>query len=129
MWQFEVKTWHLQSGGPGSGLWASRDGGVTWKRLVSHGLPDAKHVVGKIALAVAQSNPNVVYALLEDRDPTLYRSDDRGNTWRGVSRNHDMAERPPYYGPLTAAPRDEDRRNCVSMRCSVPRGGAQTLSR
>src|SRR6266576_2239934 len=95
MWQFEVKTWHLQSGGPGSGLWASRDGGVTWKRLVGHGLPDAKHVVGKIAVAVAPSNPNTVYALVADRDPTLYRSDDRGNFWRVVSRNHDMAERAP----------------------------------
>src|SRR5438034_6838631 len=47
MWQFEVKTWHLQSGGPGSGLWVSRDGGVTWKRLAGHGLPAANHVVGK----------------------------------------------------------------------------------
>src|SRR2546427_141499 len=86
MWQFEVKTWHLQSGGPGSGLWASRDGGVTWKRLVGHGLPDAKHVIGKVAVAVAPSNPNTVYALVEDRDPTLYRSDDRGNNWRVVSQ-------------------------------------------
>ena len=129
MWQFEVKTWHLQSGGPGSGLWASRDGGVTWKRLVSHGLPDAKHVVGKIALAVAQSNPNVVYALLEDRDPTLYRSDDRGNTWRVVSRNHDMAERAPYYVRFTVAPDDEDRLYFVSVRFSVSRDGGQSLSR
>ncbi len=129
MWQFEVKTWHLQSGGPGSGLWASRDGGVTWKRLVSHGLPDAKHVVGKIALAVAQSNPNVVYALLEDRDPTLYRSDDRGNNWRVVSRNHDMAERAPYYVRFTVAPDDEDRLYFVSVRFSMSRDGGQSLNR
>ena len=67
MWQFEVKTWHLQSGGPGSGLWASRDGGVTWKRLVGHGLPDARHVIGKVAVAVAPSNPNTIYALVEDQ--------------------------------------------------------------
>src|SRR5437870_313718 len=97
MWQFEVKTWHLHSGGPGSGLWVSRDGGATWKRLAGHGLPDPKRLVGKIAVAVAPSNPNTVYALIEDQDPALYRSDDRGNTWRLVSRNHDMAQHAPYY--------------------------------
>ena len=129
MWQFEVKTWHLQSGGPGSGLWASYDGGLTWRRLVGHGLPDAKHVVGKVAVAVAQSNPNTVYALFEDHDPTLYRSDDRGNNWRLVSRNHDMAERAPYYVRFAVAPDDEDRVYFVSVRFSMSRDGGQSLSR
>src|SRR5206468_2841451 len=123
MWQFEVKTWHLQSGGPGSGLWVSRDGGVTWKRLAGHGLPAANHVVGKIAVAVAASNPNTVYALIEDQDPTLYRSDDRGTTWRVVSRNHDMAERAPYYVRFTVAPDDEERLYFVSVRFSMSRRG------
>src|SRR3989449_3358353 len=129
MWQFEVKTWHLQSGGPGSGLWVSRDGGVTWKRLAGHGLPAANHVVGKIAVAVAASNPNTVYALIEDQDPTLYRSDDRGTTWRVVSRNHDMAERAPYYVRFTVAPDDEERLYFVSVRFSMSRDGGQTLTR
>src|SRR5204863_2620174 len=129
MWQFEVKTWHLQSGGPGSGLWASRDGGVTWKRLVGHGLPDAKHIVGKVAVAVAPSNPNTVYALVEDRDPTLYRSDDRGNFWRVVSRDHDMAERAPYYVRFAVAPDDEERLYFVSVRFSMSRDGGLTLGR
>ncbi len=129
MWQFEVKTWHLQSGGPGSGLWASRDGGVMWKRLVGRGLPDAKHVIGKVAVAVAPSNPNTVYALVEDRDPTLYRSDDRGNFWRVVSRNHDMAERAPYYVRFAVAPDDEERLYFVTVRFSMSRDGGQTLAR
>ena len=129
MWQFEVKTWHLQSGGPGSGLWASRDGGLTWKRLAGRGLPAASHAVGKIALAVAPSNPNTVYALIEDRDPTLYRSDDRGATWRVQSRNHDLAERAPYYVRFAVAPDDEDRLYFVSVRVTVSRDGGQSLSR
>ncbi|PYP72859.1 MAG: glycosyl hydrolase, partial [Gemmatimonadetes bacterium] len=129
MWQFEVKTWHLQSGGPGSGLWVSRDGGVTWKRLAGHGLPAASHVVGKIAVAVAASNPNTVYALVEDQDPTLYRSDDRGTTWRVVSRNHDMAERAPYYVRFAVAPDDEERLYFVTVRFSTSRDGGQTLGR
>jgi len=129
MWQFEVKTWHLQSGGPGSGLWASYDGGVTWKRLAGRGLPDTKRVLGKIAVAVAPSNPNTIYALIEDRDPTLYRSDDRGNNWRVVSRNHDMAERAPYYVRFAVAPDDEERLYFVSVRFSMSRDGGQTLGR
>ncbi|HVH10015.1 MAG TPA: hypothetical protein VM736_09475 [Gemmatimonadales bacterium] len=129
MWQFEVKTWRLESGGPGSGLWVSRDGGVTWKRLAGHGLPEATHVVGKVAVAVAASNPNTVYALIEDQDPTLYRSDDRGLTWRVVSRNHDMAERAPYYVRFAVAPDDPERLYFVSVRFSVSRDGGQTLNR
>ncbi|HLZ44898.1 MAG TPA: hypothetical protein VKQ05_04395 [Gemmatimonadales bacterium] len=129
MWQFEIKTWHLQSGGPGSGLWASRDGGLTWKRLAGRGLPEASHVVGKIAVAVAPSNPNTVYALLEDQDPSLYRSEDRGATWRLVSRNHDMAERAPYYVRFTVAPDDEDRLYFVSVRFTMSRDGGQSLTR
>jgi len=129
MWQFEVKTWHLQSGGPGSGLWVSRDGGATWKRLSGHGLPDATHVVGKIAVAVAPSNPNTVYALIEDRDPTLYRSDDRGVTWHVVSRDHSMAERAPYYVRFAVAPDDEERLYFVSVRFSMSRDGGRTLAR
>jgi len=129
MWQFEVKTWHLQSGGPGSGLWVSRDGGVTWKRLAGHGLPPANHAVGKIAVAVAASNPNTVYALIEDQDPTLYRTDDRGATWRVVSRNHDMAERAPYYVRFAVSPDDEERLYFVTVRFSTSRDGGQTLGR
>src|SRR5438270_864185 len=123
MWQFEVKTWHLQSGGPGSGLWVSRDGGATWKRIVGHGLPDARHVVGKVAVAVAPSNPNTVYALIEDQDPTLYRSDDRGTTWHVVSHDHTMAERAPYYVRFAVAPDDEERLYFVSVRFSMSRDG------
>src|SRR2546430_632821 len=129
MWQFEVKTWHLQSGGPGSGLWVSRDGGATWTRITGHGLPDARHVVGKVAVAVAPSNPNTVYALIEDQDPTLYRSDDRGTTWHVVSRDHTMAERAPYYVRFAVAPDDEERLYFVSVRSSMSRDGGRTLPR
>ena len=129
MWQFEVKTWHLQSGGPGSGLWISRDGGLTWKRLVGRGLPPASHIIGKVAVAIAPSNPNTIYALVEDRDPTLYRSDDRGTTWRVMSRNHDLAERAPYYVRFAVAPDDEDRLYFVSVRVTVSRDGGQSLQR
>ena len=129
MWQLEVKPWQLASGGSGSGLWVSRDGGVTWRRLAGHGLPFTTQAVGKIAVAVAPSAPNTIYALFEERDPTLYRSDDRGVTWRRVSRNHDMAERAPYYVRFTVAPDDPDRLYFVSVRFSESRDGGRTLTR
>ena len=129
MWQLEIKTWNLKSGGPGSGLWVTRDGGATWKRLTGHGLPAANHPVGKIAVAVAPSDPNRVYALLEDTDPSLYRSDDAGATWRLVSRNHDMAERAPYYVRFAVSPDDPDRLYFVTVRFSVSLDGGATLAR
>ena len=129
MWQFEIKTWHLQSGGPGSGLWTSHDGGVTWKRLSGHGLPVASHSVGKIAVAVAPSAPNTVYALIEDADPSLYRTDDGGNTWRLVSRDHAMAERAPYYVRFAVSPDDENRLYFVTVRFSISQDGGQTFAR
>jgi photosystem II stability/assembly factor-like uncharacterized protein len=129
MWQLEIKTWNLKSGGPGSGLWVTRDGGTTWKRLSGHGLPEASHAVGKIAVAVAPSDGNRVYALMEDTDPSLYRSDDAGATWRLVSRNHDMAERAPYYVRFAVSPDDPDRLYFVTVRFSVSKDGGATLER
>src|SRR5438093_1450029 len=91
--------------------------------------PARSHLNVKVALSVAPSNPNTVYALLEDRDPTLYRSDDRGINWRVVSRNHDMAERAPYYVRFAVAPDDEDRLYFVSVRFSMSKDGGQSLTR
>jgi photosystem II stability/assembly factor-like uncharacterized protein len=105
-WQLELHTWGRESGGPGSAIYASTDGGTTWTRLTGHGLPT--HEIGKIGLAIARSNPNRVYALIETGDgnplhgrPTdngeLWRSDDGGANWRVVSYDRDLACRQPYY--------------------------------
>ncbi len=128
MWQLEINTWNLNSGGPGSGVYVSRDGGGTWERLAGHGLPAADHPVGKIAVAVAASNSNRVYALIEDSDPAFYRSDDGGRTWRLVSHNHTMAERAPYYVRFAVDPDDENRIYFASVRFSLSRDGGKTLA-
>jgi photosystem II stability/assembly factor-like uncharacterized protein len=105
-WQLEMHTWGRESGGPGSGIYQSTDGGTTWTRLTGHGLPT--HEIGKIGLAVAHSDPNRVYALIETGDgnplhgrPTdngeLWRSDDGGANWRVVSYDRDLGCRQPYY--------------------------------
>src|SRR5262245_31913188 len=106
MWQLEMHTWGRESGGPGSGIFMSSDGGTTWTRLKGNGLPT--HDVGKIGLAIARSNPSRMYALIETGDGNpfhgspsdngeLWRSEDAGQTWKVVSYDRDLACRQPYY--------------------------------
>ena len=116
-WQLELHTWGRESGGPGSGIYQSTDGGTTWTRLTGHGLP--AHEIGKIGLAIARSNPNRIYALIETGDgnplhgrPTdngeLWRSDDGGANWRVVSYDRDLACRQPYYTRTTVSTDNPD---------------------
>ncbi len=117
MWQLDIKTWGRTSGGPGSGLFVSRDGGVTWKRLTGHGLPTKP--VGKVAVAIAPSNPDRVYALIEtgdgipwDGEPTengqLWRSDDGGENWTLTSRDRNAMGRAHYYSRMGVASDNEN---------------------
>src|SRR5690348_15093987 len=127
MWQVEIRTWDLHSGGPGSGVYVSHDGGDTWKKLFGNGLPDAGASVGKVAVQVAPSNSERVYALMEEKTPSLYRSDDGGKSWRLVNQQHIMAERSPYYVRFAVAPNDENLLFFVSVGFSISRDGGDTL--
>src|SRR5437588_7439285 len=79
MWEVYRTPWSLNSGGPGSGLYKSTDGGSTWKRLEKHGLPDG--ILGRIGISVSGADSNRVYAMIESKEGGLYRSDDGGDTW------------------------------------------------
>src|SRR5262249_30051292 len=81
-WQFRRQAWSFSSGGPGSALYKSTDGGKTWQKLTK-GLPEG--TLGRIAIAVAPSRTSVVYANVESAKTALYRSDDTGATWTSVS--------------------------------------------
>lgn len=97
MWQISFNTWQLNSGGPGSGIFRSKDGGKTWQRL-NNGLPGGpNNIVGKTSVDVSYSNPNIVYSLIEGKDPALYRSDDGGDSWKKMFTSHSMAQRASYY--------------------------------
>ncbi len=127
MWSLRVDPWRLASEGTGGGVYVSRDGGETWKKLAGDGLPAADHAVGKVAVGIARSDPDRVYALIEDDDPSFYRSDDGGRHWRLMTRNHDIAERSPYYTRFGIDTRDPDRVYFTSVRFSMSQDGGATL--
>ena len=93
MWRFERKPWTFTSGSEKGGVYRSTDGGRTWNKL-EKGLPK---MIGRIGLSVSASNPNVVYAILEAKEGTLYRSDDKGENFRQVYKNQNIVGRGFYY--------------------------------
>ncbi|HYL93487.1 MAG TPA: glycosyl hydrolase, partial [Alphaproteobacteria bacterium] len=95
LWQARRSPWSMDSGGPGSGLYRSTDGGVTWKRLSGHGLPET--TLGRIGVAVAYGNPNRVWALVEADKGGLFRSDDGGDSWTLVNSERQYRQRAFYY--------------------------------
>jgi photosystem II stability/assembly factor-like uncharacterized protein len=105
LWEARRTPWSLVSGGPGSGLYRSSDGGSTWKRLEEHGLPKGPY--GRIGVAVA-ANSDRVYALIEAHEGGLYRSDDGGDTWELVNGNRSYQQRAWYYMHVIADPQDPE---------------------
>jgi photosystem II stability/assembly factor-like uncharacterized protein len=136
MWTLEIHTWGRSSGGPGSGLFKSTDGGVTWRRLTGNGLPTKP--VGKVTVAIAPSNPDRVYALIETGDgvpwngqPTengqLWRTDDGGDTWKLISRDRNAMGRAHYYSRMAVAPDDEDETYYLTASFSKSIDGGRTI--
>ncbi len=108
MWSFRRWPWFFRSGGPGSGLFATRDGGGAWTRLgPEHGLPEGD--LGRIGVAVSRSDPDVVYALVEAERSELLRSDDGGASWRTANDRRGIAPRPFYYADIRVDPANENR--------------------
>ena len=108
LWQAVRHPWALDEGGPDSGIWRSTDGGDTWHRLTKD-MP--KGPIGRIAVAVAPSNPQRVYALMETRrgNGLLFKSNDMGDHWKQVSENYNLDVRPFYFTRLFVAPNDENK--------------------
>lgn len=136
MWQIDIKTWGRESGGPGSGLFTSNDGGTTWTRLQGRGLPTRE--VGKVKVAIAPSNPDRVYALIETGDGVpwkgketdrgqVWRSDDGGENWRVVSYDRNAQGRPHYYSHLFVSPDNENETYYLTASYSVSLDGGETL--
>ncbi len=106
-WQVEMHTWGMFSGGPGSGIYVSRDGGTKWTRIEGHGLP--KSPVGKIDVAVAPTDSNRVYALIQTKNQgSVWRSDDGGDHWRVVNWQRELIGRAGYYIRIAVSPANEN---------------------
>src|SRR2546421_2492881 len=104
MWQFVRRPWELVSGGAGSGVYRSKDGGLTWERL-TQGLPSG--VTGNTAVAVGPTNSSHVYALIETNEGMLWDSKDQGDHWTKVSDFHGLSARPFYFSLMHVSPLDD----------------------
>jgi len=129
MWDFRRQAWTFRSGGPGSGLFKSTDGGDHWTELAqanAKGLPDKPY--GRIALAVAPSKPQTVYAMIECAKSALFRSDDGGATWTKLDASQYMVWRPFYFAHLIVDPRDPNRVFKVDGPLLLSVNGGQSFS-
>src|SRR5437867_1707540 len=138
-WQLQLHTWGRESGGPGSAIYMSPDGGTTWAKAQGNGLPT--HTIGKVGLAIAPSNPQRVYALIETGDgvpykgqPTdngeLWRSEDGGTTWKVVSYDRNLACRQPYYTRMAVSSDNPDETYflCATFSRSIAGGVTNTAA-
>lgn len=104
MWDHQRTPWFVRSGGPGSGIWKTTDGGDTWTRLTT-GLPA---LMGNLDVAVSPANPDRLYAIVEAEKGGLYRSDDAGKSWRLLSEDRLIQTRSWYYMDIIADPKNAD---------------------
>ncbi|MEM7551031.1 MAG: hypothetical protein AAF363_15205 [Bacteroidota bacterium] len=125
MWEFRRWPWFFKSGGAGSGMYVTYDGGKNWeKRTYEDGLPYGE--IGKIGLAIAPSNTDVVYALIESKKNALYKSEDGGFKWSKV-QDKDIGGRPFYYADLGVDSENEHRLYNVFSNVKVSNDGGKTF--
>ncbi len=126
LWEAHRTPWSLSSGGPGSGLYKSTDGGTTWKRLEGNGLP--KGIMGRIGVSASGADPNRVWALIEAEQGGLYRSDDGGETWQLVNNDRSYRQRAWYYTHVIADPRDRETVYVLNVGFHRSTDGGRTFS-
>lgn len=125
MWQVRRWPWFFKSGGPGSGLYRSEDGGEHWVRM-NNGLPEGE--LGRIEIAVAPSRPATLYAIVEAKETALYRSDDTGIRWKKAFTGLGVQFRPFYMANLVVDPQDHNRVYNPSFFLQFSEDGGRTFS-
>ncbi len=126
MWQHRRWPWFFESGGPGSGMYVTLDGGRNWtRRTDKDGLP--KGDLGRMGLAIAPSNPSIVYALIESGKNALYRSEDGGRKWKMVNDKEDIGNRPFYYYDIYADPKNENRLYTIYSNIGISEDGGKSF--
>ncbi|MFD0861379.1 hypothetical protein ACFQ1M_04105 [Sungkyunkwania multivorans] len=127
MWEHKRDPWFFKSGGDGSGLYMTHDGGENWKKLNDEdGLP--KGELGRIGIAIARNKPNVVYALVEAKKNALYKSTDGGFKWSKVSDKPGIGNRPFYYSEIYVDPENENRIFSIFTFVNVSEDGGKNFN-
>ena len=127
MWEHRRQPWTFKSGGAGSGLYITWDGGKEWKKLgTKEGLPDGE--LGRMGLAIARSKPDVMYALIESKKNALYKSEDGGNKWEVANdKAGEIGDRPFYYWEIYVDPKNENRLYSIFSGVNVSEDGGKTF--
>ncbi|HZE22624.1 MAG TPA: glycosyl hydrolase, partial [Blattabacteriaceae bacterium] len=106
LWEVYRNPWSLNSGGPGSGLYKSTDGGSTWTHIEGHGLPAG--IMGRIGVSISGADSNKIYAMVESKEGGLYRSDDGGDSWIRMNEDGRLRQRAWYFSHIFADPKSPD---------------------
>jgi len=126
MWEHKREPWFFNSGGEGSGLHITHDGGKTWKKVTEDdGFP--KGELGRIGVAIAPSQPNIIYALVEAKKNALYKSEDGGFKWEKINDKSDIGNRPFYYSEIYVDPENENRVYSVFTYVNVSEDGGKNF--
>ncbi|WP_405368126.1 WD40/YVTN/BNR-like repeat-containing protein [Nonlabens sp. Asnod2-A12] len=127
MWEHKRDPWFFKSGGEGSGMYITHDGGDNWKKITSEeGLP--KGELGRIGVAIAPSDPSVVYALVEAKKNALYKSTDGGFKWKMINNKSDIGNRPFYYSEIYVDSQNENRLYSVFTYINVSEDGGKSFT-
>tara|TARA_R110002012_G_scaffold322108_1_gene555928 strand:+ start:42537 stop:45674 length:3138 start_codon:yes stop_codon:yes gene_type:complete len=127
MWEHKRDPWFFKSGGEGSGLYMTHDGGENWKKLSEDdGLPAGE--LGRIGVAIAPGKTNIIYALVEAKKNALYKSEDGGFKWKKINEKADIGNRPFYYSEIYVDPQNENRVYSVFTYVNVSEDGGKNFS-
>ncbi len=126
LWEHKREPWFFKSGGTGSGLHITHDGGENWTKITEkEGFP--KGELGRIGVAIAANKPNIIYALVEAKKNALYKSEDGGFKWHKVNDKSDIGNRPFYYSEIYVDPENENRVYTVYTYVNVSEDGGKNF--
>ena len=127
MWQVQRQPWFFESGGPGSGMYISHDGGESWDRKTSvDGLPEGE--LGRITFSTFRGDANIIYAFVEATKSAIVRSDDGGQRWIKVNEDYNVARRPFYFGEIEVDPVDPDHIYNLNTQIHESTDGGRTFA-
>jgi photosystem II stability/assembly factor-like uncharacterized protein len=127
MWEHKRDPWFFKSGGAGSGVYITHDGGDNWKQITEkEGFP--KGELGRIGVAIAPSNPDIIYALVEAKKNALYKSEDGGFKWKKINEKPGIGNRPFYYSEIYVDPQNENRLYTVFTYINVSQDGGKSFN-